>query len=101
MYVGNNNNIIVANQRMSFVSSPIYSPWATCQETDTETFFVYPCRDLGCKKMSTMLNLNCWVLGDDPRLVLPIKIAKSETVGGLKIQSRTETLLSTISVSGR
>jgi hypothetical protein len=34
--------------------------------------------------MSDMLNLNCWVLGDDPRRVFPVKIAGSETVGGLK-----------------
>jgi hypothetical protein len=34
--------------------------------------------------MSDMLNLNCWVLGDDPQRVFSVKIAKSETVGGLK-----------------
>jgi hypothetical protein len=34
--------------------------------------------------MSDMLNLTCWLLGDDPRRVFPVKIAKSETVGGLK-----------------
>jgi hypothetical protein len=34
--------------------------------------------------MSDMLNLNCSVLGDDPQRVFSVKIAKSETVGGLK-----------------
>ena len=34
--------------------------------------------------MSDMLDLYCWALGDDPLLAFPIKIAKSETVGGLK-----------------
>jgi hypothetical protein len=36
------------------------------------------------RHMSDMLNLNCWLLGDNPRRVFPVKIAKSETVGGLK-----------------
>jgi hypothetical protein len=31
-----------------------------------------------------MLDLYCWALDDDPLLAFPIKIAKSETVGGLK-----------------
>ena len=31
-----------------------------------------------------MLNLNCWVLGDDLQRVFSVKIAKSDTVGGLK-----------------
>jgi len=34
--------------------------------------------------MSNILELNCWVIGDDPRHVIPIKIASSETVGTLK-----------------
>ncbi|KIM72350.1 hypothetical protein PILCRDRAFT_93498 [Piloderma croceum F 1598] len=34
--------------------------------------------------MSDMLNLNCWLLGDDPRRVFPVEIAKTKTVGGLK-----------------
>jgi hypothetical protein len=34
--------------------------------------------------MSNMLNLNCWVLGDDPQRVFSVKVAKSETVGALK-----------------
>lgn len=39
---------------------------------------------LAANNMSDMLNLNCWVLGDDPQRVFPVKIASSETVGGLK-----------------
>jgi hypothetical protein len=31
-----------------------------------------------------MLNINCWVLGDDPERVFSIKIAKSETIDVLK-----------------
>ena len=34
--------------------------------------------------MSDTLNLNCWVLGDDPKRIFPVKIAKRKTVGGLK-----------------
>jgi hypothetical protein len=34
--------------------------------------------------MSNILELNCWVLGDDPRHVFPVKIATSETIGYLK-----------------
>jgi hypothetical protein len=34
--------------------------------------------------MSNILELNCWVLGDAPRRVFPVKIASSETVGYLK-----------------
>jgi hypothetical protein len=34
--------------------------------------------------MSDVLNLNCWLLGDDPRRVFSVKIAKSETVDDLK-----------------
>src|SRR5258708_3115374 len=34
--------------------------------------------------MSDMLDLNCWVLGDDPSHIFPIEIAESKTVGGLK-----------------
>jgi len=34
--------------------------------------------------MSTVLELNCWILGDDPRRICPVKIAKSETVGYLR-----------------
>ena len=39
---------------------------------------------LAAKDMSDMLNLNCWVLGDDPERVFSVKIAKSETVDALK-----------------
>jgi hypothetical protein len=49
---------------------------------------------LAAKNMSDMLNLNCGVLGDDPlrpHFVFPIKIAKSETVGGLKKAIKDET----------
>ena len=31
-----------------------------------------------------MLNLNCWVLGDDPQRLFSVEIAKSETVYALK-----------------
>ena len=34
--------------------------------------------------MSTVLELNCWILGDEPRRVFPVKIANSVTVGHLK-----------------
>jgi len=34
--------------------------------------------------MSNTLELNCWVLGDDPRSVFPVEIASSKTVGFLK-----------------
>ena len=40
--------------------------------------------------MSDMLNLYCWVFGDDSRRVFPIKIAKSETVGDLKEATKDE-----------
>jgi hypothetical protein len=34
--------------------------------------------------MSNILELNCWVIGDEPLSVFPVKIASSETVGTLK-----------------
>ena len=34
--------------------------------------------------MSNVLELNCWILGDDSRRVFPVKISSSETVGYLK-----------------
>ena len=34
--------------------------------------------------MSSTLNLNCLVLGDDASRTFPIKIAKSDTVGDLR-----------------
>jgi hypothetical protein len=34
--------------------------------------------------MSNTLELNCWVLGDDPSRVFPVEIASSKTVGFLK-----------------
>ena len=40
--------------------------------------------DHNSRMMSNILELNCWVIGDDPRHVIPIKIASSETVGTLK-----------------
>lgn len=36
------------------------------------------------KEMSDILNLNCWVLGNDPHGVFPLNVTKFETVGGLK-----------------
>jgi hypothetical protein len=43
-----------------------------------------PTTSLASNNMSDMLNLNCWLLGDDPRRVIPVEIAKTKTVGGLK-----------------
>jgi Crinkler effector protein N-terminal domain len=40
--------------------------------------------------MSNILQLNCWAIGDDPRHVIPIKIASSETVGTLKKAIKVE-----------
>jgi hypothetical protein len=34
--------------------------------------------------MSNILELNCWVLGDDARSVFPVEVANSKTVGTLK-----------------
>ena len=41
--------------------------------------------------MSDTLILNCWALGDDPRRVFSVKIAKSETVDALKKAIKDET----------
>lgn len=40
--------------------------------------------------MSDVLDLNCWVLGDDLSRVFPIKVSQSETVGGLKREIKKE-----------
>jgi hypothetical protein len=40
--------------------------------------------------MSDLLNLNCWVLGDDPQCVFSLKIAKSETINVLKKAIKNE-----------
>jgi hypothetical protein len=34
--------------------------------------------------MSNILELNCWILGDDPRRVFPVEVESSKTVGTLK-----------------
>jgi hypothetical protein len=34
--------------------------------------------------MSNILELNCWVLGDDPCRIFPVEVASSKTVGYLK-----------------
>ena len=34
--------------------------------------------------MSNILELNCWVLGDDPRSVFPVEVASSKTVGYMR-----------------
>jgi len=34
--------------------------------------------------MSNILEINCWVLGDDPSSVFPVEVASSKTVGTLK-----------------
>jgi hypothetical protein len=36
------------------------------------------------RNISDMLNLNCWILGDDPKRVFSIEIAKTKTVAALK-----------------
>jgi hypothetical protein len=41
-------------------------------------------RSLASNNMSDMLNLNCWLLGDDPRRIFSVEIAKTKTVDGLK-----------------
>jgi len=40
--------------------------------------------------MSSTLNLNCWIIGDDPGRVFPVEIAKNKTVGGLKKAIKNE-----------
>jgi len=39
---------------------------------------------LAAKKKSDMLDINCWVLGDDPKRVFSVEIAKTKTVDALK-----------------
>jgi len=34
--------------------------------------------------MSNILELNCWVLGDDSRSVFPVEVASSKTVGYMR-----------------
>jgi Crinkler effector protein N-terminal domain len=34
--------------------------------------------------MSTIINLHCWVHGDDPGCIFPVEIASTKTVGNLK-----------------
>ena len=34
--------------------------------------------------MSNILELNCWVIGDDPDSVFPVEVASSKTVGYLR-----------------
>jgi hypothetical protein len=34
--------------------------------------------------MSNILELNCWVIGDEPLSVFPVEVASSKTVGTLK-----------------
>ena len=34
--------------------------------------------------MATLLNLNCWVLGEDSTRIFPVKIDSAENVGALK-----------------
>src|SRR5882762_10348808 len=45
--------------------------------------FPGPATSLASNDMSDMLNLNCWVLGDNPQHVLSVKIVKSEMVDAL------------------
>jgi Crinkler effector protein N-terminal domain len=40
--------------------------------------------DHNLQTMSNIFEINCWVIGDDPRHVIPVKIAGSETIGYLK-----------------
>jgi hypothetical protein len=39
---------------------------------------------LAASDMSDMLNVNCWILGCDPRRVFSVEIAKTKTVDVLK-----------------
>jgi hypothetical protein len=63
--------------------------------------------DHNSRTMSNILELNCWVIGDDPRHVIPIKIASSETVGTLKKAIKDEikhsfaVLMQNLWISGR
>jgi hypothetical protein len=34
--------------------------------------------------MSNILELNCWVIGDEPHSIFPVKIASSEMVGYMR-----------------
>ena len=34
--------------------------------------------------MSNILELNCWIIGDEPHNMFPVKIASSETVGCMR-----------------
>jgi hypothetical protein len=34
--------------------------------------------------MSTVLELNCWILGNEPRRIFPVEVPSSKTVGHLK-----------------
>ena len=39
---------------------------------------------LSYELMSNILELNCWVIGDEPLSIFPVKIASSETVGYMR-----------------
>jgi hypothetical protein len=41
--------------------------------------------------MSNILEINCWVLGDDLNGVFPVEVASSKTVGTLKKAIKEET----------
>jgi hypothetical protein len=34
--------------------------------------------------MSNILELNCWLIGDEPRSIFPVKLASSKTVGYMR-----------------
>jgi hypothetical protein len=45
---------------------------------------------LAANHMSDMLNINCWVLGDDPQRVFSVEIAKTKMVDSLKKAIKNE-----------
>ena len=46
--------------------------------------------DHNSRTMSNILELNCWVIGDDPRHVILVEVPSSKTVGYLKKAIKNE-----------
>jgi hypothetical protein len=46
--------------------------------------------DHNLRTMSNMLELNCWVIGDDPGRVILVEVPSSKTVGYLKKEIKNE-----------
>ena len=42
------------------------------------------------RTMSNILELNCWVIGDNPRHVIPVEVPSSKTIGYLKKEIKNE-----------